>query len=286
MEAVPMFASTIETQTAETLVPCETAAQPITRESYAAAHEADAAIKNRIAWQRERTERNALKQKLFAVDPKCSHCGRRLFMETGRENSAMLAGNRLTCRAHVQAVSSRKAIKEGGLHRSQEDQLGFADLTRFEYSHLDEVTESRWDEMSYRLQGHARRVLSKNSLDPDGAVFVTDKVIESVVDGKSGWNPSVEPNLLKFMFDRVREIAEREGHPLKSLDGAPVDATQSRPKKRRSRRRGIGISGVLSQIQDGMDVKDVVQHLPMIALLVGRLNELLNPIAKTTGGES
>ena len=84
---------------------------------------------------------------------------------------------------------------------------------------------------------------------------------------------SVLTGLRKSAFNVIRGIAKNKGKIV----------LESATQARRRRRRGRGQTA-LSKIRETLDVKDVIEHLPVIALLVSRLNGLLNPVASP--GES
>jgi hypothetical protein len=139
-------------------------------------------------------------------------------------------------------------------------------LKQFEFSTLEEVTAIQWNMMYRRLVGHASKMIEGYNSVGIVAESVSMKVVQRIKSGQCGWNPELNPNLLSHMFNVVRGIA-------KNKRGEPIDGVAK--KTRRGKRREVPV-----EIRESLDVNDVVQHLPTIALLVSRLNDLLNPVAK------
>ncbi|WP_397570445.1 hypothetical protein [Schlesneria sp. T3-172] len=144
-----------------------------------------------------------------------------------------------------------------------------ANLKPYEFSSLDEVTNAHWFEIYRRLVGHSVRMIKKFGAFDLVPQHVAAKVIENLQDGTYDWDYRIQPNLLQHTFSVARGVIRASA--LKSATPANEGPV------RRHRRRGSGITRKLARVET---VKGVIEQLPTIALLVSRLNDLLNPVAE------
>lgn len=140
------------------------------------------------------------------------------------------------------------------------------DLWRFEMESLDGLMNRDWLEILRRVRGHAMRCLTGTGYDVSKAVAFANQLVCEARIGHREWPKNREPNFLKWLFNVVRE---------------EITGPLERPA-RRQRRRGSR-SSLTSQIRAAMnlesdEMKAIIEQLPTIALLVNRLNSLLDPI--------
>lgn len=236
--------------------------------------ELDSAMVERIEKDRERAEREQWKRRIFERKPFCCHCGCKLVLKANQPTTANLVNDTLACPVHVrvakQGLMKTVTIRPGV--SVQMTQAEYIDMTRFEFTGIESIPDSVWQTMQFRLVVHARRMLLEAGQDAERSEALATEAIEYVRFGFSDWNPIESPNLLRWMFNRIRRsIQGRE-----PTTGGSVATVAKKPRRRPKP----------ANLQPNMDVKAVIENLPTIALLVGRLNELLNPIANPASGKT
>lgn len=143
----------------------------------------------------------------------------------------------------------------------------FWDIGRFEIDSLDELSDADWREVHRRVHGHTERMLADYGLDLSTAKSIACSAIAAVRASQVKWQRSGEPNLLQYLFDKVRSKAAGDAGRLKGTRASEPEAS---------------LAGI--EMRASFDVNDVIQHLPTIALLVSRLNDLLNPVGNPSKG--
>lgn len=145
------------------------------------------------------------------------------------------------------------------------------ELAEFEFPNLESVPITKWPKLFRQVADYAVTVLRRNFLNVTLADPIAQKIVTMIRSGERRWDPSKNQNLLLFAFAIVRFET-----PNLASEFPGGSATHPSPRIR-SRNRSRSSS---HQYADRtMDVPNVIENLPTIALLVGRLNDLLNPIA-------
>lgn len=137
-------------------------------------------------------------------------------------------------------------------------------LSRFEFASLEDVDDSQWREMYSLLLAHTKQLIADYRAGGLDSHDVCLRVITRIKSGKCGWLRENQPNLLLHMVNVIRGMVK-----VKRRTQRPVIVERS--------------SKELLQAIEFMDVSGVIEHLPVMALLVGRLNDLLKPVANPVG---
>lgn len=123
-----------------------------------------------------------------------------------------------------------------------------SDVAKMTFDSVDQVPRKQWKVLRGRLSHHAKHIGCK----PAYADNLAQKIVEAFQEHRKPWNPTTDPNLFEFLKGVVTTVARM-----------PHDQRQA------------WFDGDLPKTTD---VRDVIESLPTIALMVDRLNGLLNPV--------